>query len=137
MGDGGRHIERPPVRRAELFLSNVLRGGVLTSLGVILAGTLVSFFHHPEYVSSPQELARLTQAGAAFPHTVRDVVAGLAELRGQAIVALGLLILVATPVARVAVSILLFLEERDRTYAAITAIVFLLLILSFFLGTVA
>ena len=137
MGDGGRHIERPPVRRAELLLSNVLRGGVLTSLGVILAGTLVSFFHHPEYVSSPQELARLTQAGAAFPHTVRDVVAGLAELRGQAIVALGLLILVATPVARVAVSILLFLEERDRTYAAITAIVFLLLILSFFLGTVA
>ena len=137
MGDGGRHIERPPVRRAELFLSNVLRGGVLTSLGVILAGTLVSFFHHPEYVSSPQELARLTQAGAAFPHTVRDVVAGLAELRGEAIVALGLLILVATPVARVAVSILLFLEERDRTYAAITAIVFLLLILSFFLGTVA
>jgi uncharacterized membrane protein len=137
VGDGGRHIERPPVRRAELFLSNVLRGGVLTSLGVILAGTLVSFFHHPEYVSSPQELARLTQAGAAFPHTVRDVVAGLAELRGQAIVALGLLILVATPVARVAVSILLFLEERDRTYAAITAIVFLLLILSFFLGTVA
>ena len=137
MGDGGRHIERPPVRRAELFLSNVLRGGVLTSLGVILAGTLVSFFHHPEYVSSPQELARLTQAGAAFPHTVRDVVAGLAELRGEAIVALGLLILVATPVARVAVSILLFLEERDRTYAAITAIIFLLLILSFVVGTVA
>ena len=137
MGDGGRHIERPPVRRAELFLSNVLRGGVLTSLGVILAGTLVSFFHHPEYVSSPQELARLTQAGAAFPHTVRDVVAGLAELRGQAIVALGLLILVATPVARVAVSILLFLEERDRTYAAITSIVLLLLILSLVVGTLA
>jgi uncharacterized membrane protein len=137
VGDGGRDIERPPVRRAELLLSNVLRGGVITSLGVILAGTLVSFFHHPEYVSSPQELARLTQAGTAFPHTVRDVVAGLAELRGQAIVVLGLLILVATPVVRVAVSIVLFLEERDRTYAAITAIVFLLLILSFVVGTVA
>jgi uncharacterized membrane protein len=128
---------RPSVRRAELLLSRVLRGGVLTSLGVILAGTLVTFIRHPEYVSSPQELARLTQAGAAFPHTIRDVVAGLAELRGQAIVVLGLLILVATPVARVAVSIQLFLEERDRTYAAITAIVFLLLILSFVVGTVA
>ena len=137
MGDGGRHIERPPVRRAELLLSNVLRGGVITSLGVILAGTLVSFFHHPEYVSSPQELARLTQAGAAFPHTIRDGVAGLAELRGQAIVVLGLLVLIATPVVRVAVSIVLFLEERDGTYAAITAIVFLLLILSFVVGTVA
>ena len=128
---------RPAVRRAELLLSNVLRGGVLTSLGVILAGTLVTFIRHPEYVSSLQELARLTQPGAAFPNTLRDVVAGLAELRGQAIVVLGLLILIATPVARVAVSILLFLEERDRTYAAITAIVFLLLILSFVVGTVA
>jgi uncharacterized membrane protein len=137
VGDSGGDIERPPVRRAELLLSNVLRGGVITSLGVILAGTLVSFFHHPEYVSSPQELARLTQAGAAFPHTLRDGVAGLAELRGQAIVVLGLLILIATPVVRVAVSIVLFLEERDGTYAAITAIVFLLLILSFVVGTVA
>lgn len=61
----------------------------------------------------------------------------MAELRGPAIVVLGLLILMATPVARVAVSIVLFLEERDETYAAITAIVLRLLILSFVLGTVA
>jgi len=120
-----------------VLLSNVLRGGVLASLGVILAGTLVTFIRHPEYVSSPQELARLTQPGAAFPNTLRDVVAGLAELRGSAIVMLGLLILIATPVARVAVSILVFLEERDRTYAAITSIVLLLLILSFVVGTLA
>jgi len=127
------------VRRGSpaVLLSNVLRGGVLASLGVILAGTLITFIRHPEYVSSPQELGRLTQAGAAFPTTLRDVIAGLAELRGQAIVVLGLLILIATPVARVAVSILLFLEERDRTYAAITSIVLLLLILGFVVGTLA
>ena len=128
---------RPAVRRAELLLSNVLRGGVLTSLGVILVGTLVTFIHHPDYVSSPQELARLTQGGAAFPHTIRDLVAALAELRGQAIVVLGLLVLIATPVARVAVSILLFLEEHDRVYVAITAAVLLLLILSFVVGSAA
>jgi len=127
------------VRRGSpaVLLSNVLRGGVLASLGVILAGTLITFIRHPEYVSSPQELGRLTQPGAAFPTTLRDVIAGLAELRGQAIVVLGLLILIATPVARVAVSILLFLEERDRTYAAITSIVLLLLILGFVVGTLA
>lgn len=128
---------RPAVRRAELLLSNVLRGGVLTSLGVILVGTLVTFIRHPDYVSSPQELARLTQGGAAFPHTIRDLVAALAELRGQAIVVLGLLVLIATPVARVAVSILLFLEEHDRVYVAITAAVLLLLILSFVVGSAA
>jgi uncharacterized membrane protein len=125
------------MRQAELLISTVLRGGVLTSLAVILAGTLVTFLHHPEYVSSPQELARLTEAGASFPHTLRDVVAGLAALRGQAIVVLGLLILIATPVLRVAVSILVFLEQRDRTYVAITVTVLTLLILSFFLGGAA
>ncbi len=109
-------------------------GGVLTSLAVILVGTLVTFLHHPEYISSPQELARLTQGGAGFPHTLRDVVAGLAALRGQALVVLGLLILIATPVVRVAVTVLVFLEERDRTYIAITATVLILLILSSFVG---
>jgi uncharacterized membrane protein len=127
----------PQMRQAELLISTVLRGGVLTSLAVILAGTLVTFLHHPEYVSSPQELARLTEAGASFPHTLRDVVAGVAALRGQAIVVLGLLILIATPVLRVAVSILVFLEQRDRTYVAITVTVLTLLILSFFLGGAA
>jgi uncharacterized membrane protein len=127
----------PQTRRAELLISTVLRVGVLTSLAVILAGTLVTFLHHPEYVSSSQELARLTEAGASFPHTLRDVVAGLAALRGQAIVVLGLLILIATPVLRVAVSILVFLEQRDRTYVAITVTVLTLLILSFFLGGAA
>jgi uncharacterized membrane protein len=125
------------MRRAELLISTVLRGGVLTSLAVILVGTLLTFLHHPEYVSSPQELARLTQGGAGFPHTLRDVVTGVAALRGQAIVIVGLLILIATPVVRVAVTVLVFLEERDRTYIAITGTVLILLILSFFLGGAA
>jgi len=127
----------PRMRRAELLISTVLRSGVLTSLTVILVGTLLTFLHHPEYVSSRQELARLTQGGAGFPHTLRDVVAGLAALRGQAVVVLGLLILIATPVVRVAVTVLVFLEERDRIYVAITATVLIFLLLSFFLGGAA
>jgi uncharacterized membrane protein len=125
------------VRKAELVLSTVLRVGVLSSLALILAGTLVTFVHNPELVSSPDELARLTQPGASFPHTLRDVVTGLADLRGQAIVVLGLLLLIATPVTRVTVSILLFMEEDDRVYAAITTVVLMLLILSFVIGAAA
>jgi uncharacterized membrane protein len=62
------------------------------------------------------------------------VLDGLAKLRGQAIVVLGLLMLIATPVVRVAVSILLFLEDGDLTYVAITTTVLVLLILSFLIG---
>ena len=46
----------------------------------------------------------------------------------------GLMLLIATPVARVAVSILGFVYEHDRRYVIITSIVLALLILSFVLG---
>jgi uncharacterized membrane protein len=62
------------------------------------------------------------------------VLDGLTKLRGQAIVVLGLLMLIATPVVRVAVSVLLFLEEGDLTYVAITTTVLVLLVLSFLIG---
>jgi hypothetical protein len=71
--------------RAELVLSTVLRVGVLSSLALILAGTVITFAHNPE-VSSPDELAQLTEPGASFPHTLRDVVTGLGDFRGQAVV---------------------------------------------------
>ncbi|MGA2664217.1 MAG: DUF1634 domain-containing protein [Nitrososphaerales archaeon] len=43
---------------------------------------------------------------------------------------LGLLVLLATPVLRVIASVVLFAAERDRTYVAITLVVFGILLLS-------
>ena len=83
-----------------------------------------------------QSAGVITTPGVAFPHSVRDVLRGIRESRGQAVVTLGLLLLIATPVLRVAVSIVAFAYERDRPYVVITTIVLLLLILSFALGTV-
>ena len=121
-------------RRMELVISALLRAGVSISLGVILLGTLISFFHHPEYLTSTTELQRLTRPGAAVPQTVGGVVAGVGALHGPSIVALGLLLLMATPVLRVAVSIVGFALERDRLYVLITSTVLGLLILSLLLG---
>jgi uncharacterized membrane protein len=121
-------------RRMERLISGLLRGGVLISLVVILLGTLITFLHHPEYLSSTTELQRLTRPGAAVPQTVRDVLAGVGALDGPSIVALGLLLLMATPVLRVGVSIVGFALERDRLYVLITSTVLGLLILSLLLG---
>jgi uncharacterized membrane protein len=121
--------------RAERLISTVLRVGVIASLTTILLGTVIAFVHHPEYITSPRQLVHLSRPSDGFPHTLRDVFTGLLSLRGQAIVVLGLLMLIATPVARVAVSILLFLEEGDLTYLAITSTVLVLLLLSFFVGS--
>lgn len=124
------------VRRVELVISNLLRGGVLASLALIVAGTIMSFIHHPEYFTSPADFQRLVEPGAAFPHTLQDVIQGILLFRGQAIVTAGLLLLIATPVMRVAVSIFAFIYQEDRTFTYITALVLFLLLLSFFLGKV-
>jgi uncharacterized membrane protein len=50
------------------------------------------------------------------------------SLSGRAIIQFGLLLLIATPVARVAFSILGFAKERDGMYVVFTAIVFSILI---------
>jgi uncharacterized membrane protein len=123
-------------RAVELLISDLLRIGVLTSLAVVIFGTIVSFIHHPGYVSESEELRKLMTPGAAFPHTMSDVFHGLRQFSGQAIIMVGLLLLIATPVLRVGVSIFAFVYEKDRRYVVITTIVFLLLILSFVLGKV-
>ena len=123
--------------RVELIISRVLRIGVMASLFLIVLGTLLTFLHHPAYVSSPNDLARLTRPGAAVPHTLRGVANGVLALQGQSIVATGLLVLILTPVMRVAVSIAAFTVQRDRIYMAITSVVLLLLLLSFVLGRAA
>jgi uncharacterized membrane protein len=124
------------VRKVELAISMLLRVGVVASLFIVVFGTALSFVHHPEYMRSRAELQRLTRPGAAFPRTPGQVWRGLRELSGQAVVIVGLLLLVATPVMRVAVSILAFVYQKDRVFTIITTIVLILLLLSFFLGRV-
>jgi len=124
------------VRQIELLISNLLRGSVVLSLVVIVIGTVVTFVDHPEFLSSPSALGLLINPGTTLPHTLDAVARGLQALQGDAIVTLGLLLLIATPVVRVGISILAFVYERDRVYTFITLTVFCLLILSFFLGKV-
>jgi uncharacterized membrane protein len=120
--------------RAEEWISITLRAGVLVSLALIVFGTLVTFTHHPQYLASEADLTRLTTPGAAFPHTLADLAAGLVAFRGQAIVVAGLIVLIATPVLRVGISVLVFLADRDYAFVLITTTVFVILIASFLLG---
>jgi uncharacterized membrane protein len=135
---GLRHHERAEederVRRVELAISTLLRIGVLASLLIVLVGTVVTFVHHPHYLTSRRDLVRLTRPGAEFPHSVPSVIHGLGHSQGRAIVMTGLLLLIATPVLRVAISVLAFVYQRDRTFVVITSVVLALLLASFVLG---
>ena len=62
--------------------------------------------------------------------TVSGIIRGAVSFRGRNIIQLGLLILIATPVARVAFSVIAFVLERDRLYVVITLIVLAVLLFS-------
>jgi uncharacterized membrane protein len=120
--------------RVELFVSGLLRTGVLLSLLMVVAGTALTLLHHPDYLVSRQALARLTQPGAEFPSTVGQTWEGLLAGHGRGLTVAGLLLLIFTPVARVATSIVVFALERDWRFFAMTTAVLLLLLGSFLLG---
>ena len=126
----------PEARKVELLISVLLRSGVVLSILVVVAGLALSFAHHTDYFHSPTVLEQVTSTGRNFPHSITQTLAGVSQLSGEAVVVLGLLLLIATPVMRVAVSILAFLYERDLLFTAITSFVLAMLVLSFYLGRV-
>ncbi len=102
----------------------ILQGGVILSAIFITIGLLL-------LPTRPGGLS--VQRLLNFPQTLAQIEQGLLILRPQAIIAFGLLILVATPVVRVAASIISFALEKDRQYVIITFIVLVILLGSIFL----
>lgn len=113
-------------RRIEDVVAILLRTGVALSAVVVFAGAVVYLLRHgtstPDYRvfhGEPSDLRSL-------PGIIHSAFAG----HGRGIIQLGLLLLVATPVARVAFSIWGFAEERDHMYTVFTVIVLVILMYS-------
>jgi len=114
------------VRRSEIIISSVLRGGVILSATVIAIGVAAYYLAGASAVRYPH--------GLRFPDSIPTLWLGLTHGDPLAIIALGLIFLLITPVLRVAVSVLAFAAARDLLYVAITLLVLLILISSFLLG---
>jgi uncharacterized membrane protein len=113
--------------RVEIIISQVLRGGVLLSAAIISIGVVLFYIHYFSVAGHAVDIG-------SFPHSLVSVAEGLVRGDPLAVIALGLLVLLATPVARVAVSIVAFGFERDWRYVVISTVVLLVLIISFLLG---
>ena len=123
-----------PGAGTERAISRILRAGVTASLVTLTAGTLLSFLRGAGYGTRPADVAGLIGPAGSFPRTASWIFGGLLRLDGAAVIVAGLLLLIATPVLRVAVSIASFARERDRAFVAITSAVLCLLLLSLALG---
>jgi uncharacterized membrane protein len=116
--------------RVERILGTLLQSGVIISGMVVLAGGILYMLrygrlpvHYENFVAERERLGSLAGVGNKALHG-----------DGRAIIQCGLLLLIATPVARVLFSIIAFELEKDRLYVVLTLIVFLILMYSLFGG---
>lgn len=129
----------PESRMLERAVSVVLRVGIVLSSAAIAAGTVVTLASSSTRRAAARSLPGLRH-GTLHPSglepykTVSGVLHGLSHSPGPALVMVGVLLLVATPVMRVAASVLIFAIERDRRYVVITALVLAVLLASFTIG---
>lgn len=122
----------------ELFIAQLLRWGVFISFVIVALGigavmlTGQTGYHQIQLNDVNSVVAYRVQPD--FPNTLGDVFNGVLAFKPYAIIALGLLVLIAIPVVRVAVSVIAFAIERDWLYVIITAFVLAMLLLSFAIG---
>ena len=112
--------------RMEVILGNLLRAGVMFSAAVVLCGGCIYLVRHAH------ELAdyRVFRGEPSEYRTVSGVIRSVLNGRGRGIIQFGLLFLIATPIARVAFSVVGFALERDRMYVVFTLIVLAILLYS-------
>jgi uncharacterized membrane protein len=124
--------------RIELFIAQLLRWGVIVSFVIVALGIGAVIVtgqtgYHQIRLDDVNSIVQYN-VKPEFPSSLGDVWSGLLALKPYSIIALGLLVLIAIPVMRVAVSVIAFMLERDWLYVWITAFVLLVLLLSFAIG---
>jgi uncharacterized membrane protein len=112
--------------KIEEIVGNLLRVGVTISAFVVSVGAIIYLARHGRapanyavFRSEPEDLRNLGGI-------IRDAM----HFHGRGIIQFGLVLLIATPVARVAFAIWGFAAEKDRMYVAFTCIVLAVLLYS-------
>src|SRR3954466_9539473 len=114
------HEPGPTDEQVEQVIGNLLRCGVLAAaLVVVLGGIIYLARHGGEPV---KDRGKFEPVEEEFRGPERILVTAW-SLRGRGLIQLGLLLLIATPGARVVFSVFAFARQRDHVYVVITLIV--------------
>ena len=123
-------MPEPRFRRTEnqfdTMLGNVLRAGVLVSAAVVAWGGVV-------YLSDPAAFTPDYHVFRSEPGNLRSasgIISDAKTLNGRGLIQFGVLVLIATPIARVVCSVIGFARQRDWLYVGVTVVVLMLLIYS-------
>jgi uncharacterized membrane protein len=116
--------------RVEAMISVLLRTGVLLSGAIVFAGGVYHLVSHGNDATDYHTF----HSQPSVDRIVPEIISGAFSLRARSIIQLGILLLIATPIARVAFSLVAFMLQRDSKYVLITAIVLAVLLYSLISG---
>ncbi|MGB8028949.1 MAG: DUF1634 domain-containing protein [Terracidiphilus sp.] len=113
-------------RRLETIIGRLLQIGVLIAAATVIAGGVLYLAQsHSDHVNY-----RSFVSGSPNLCSLPGIVLSAAHFESVGLIQLGLLLLIATPVARVAMAVVGFALERDRLYTVVSLIVLLVLAFS-------
>ena len=115
-------------KKMEILMGNMLRYGVLISALFVFSGAIIYLVQHggekPQYKLFVGEPLRFIN--------LKLILKNAFKVQARSIIQLGLLLLIATPIARIVFSIIGFILEKDYVYVTITTIVLLTITVSLF-----
>jgi len=113
-------------QRMDQIMGILLRTGVMLAAALVFVGGVLFVVRHPLPVTN----YRVFQGEPEELRTVPGIIRNAFSWHGRGLIQLGLLVLIATPVARVIFSVFAFLYEKDWTYVTVTLLVLGLLLYS-------
>jgi uncharacterized membrane protein len=112
--------------RTDQIIGQLLRVGLILSVAVVAVGAILYLIHYgggrADYASFRGEPADL--------RSITGIVHGAMRMCSRYIIQLGLILLIASPVMRVAFSVFAFAAQRDWIYFAVTLLVLVILLSS-------
>jgi uncharacterized membrane protein len=114
-------------KEMETEIGLMLRIGVSVSAAVVFLGGVLYLIREPE-------LPDYVHFHADRLRTIASVFHGVARFDASSVIQLGILLLIATPVARVVFCVMGFARQRDRLYVVVSALVLAILIYSLMSG---
>ncbi len=116
-------------KKLEVVIGYTLRIGVVTAALIVLAGGIAYLVQNP--AATPHY--GTFHAAAQRSDNLSGIVHNIRTFNSLGIIQLGLLILIATPILRVVLSVVAFALERDLLYVVATLIVLGVLLYSLLL----
>jgi uncharacterized membrane protein len=117
-------------RDIQLLIGQVLRAGTVLSVAIVVFGGILYLYRHGHTVANYRTFIGIPDFVQHFPGIFYHAF----DLKGQAIIQIGIILLIATPIMRVICSAIGFLLEKDYLYTGISILVLAIIFISMISG---